>query len=358
MKKILLLLCGISPVAFGQITLTDQHFAGASETYIFSTLVDPQIDFATTGANHTWDFSTLVPTDQTDLITKPMSQASGLSMLLFGSFAPAAYKATYFNSNVDFPIDQLTATLPVQIDDMSQFTQRNTTGVYSLGYELVISGQGLGFRSDTIEKRYALPLNYSDSYSSRGYTSLDLNPIYDAKWRQHRYRQSNVDGWGSVTTPFGTFNALRIHHVVQESDSVYISVQGMGFWIPVPLPVAHEYEWRSTSDKEAVMRIRTNEVLGTETVTAVEYRDNFNGLGLEEMNINVAVYPNPVANELQVNLDQEVDYLVIVAANGQVMKQVQVSSKQVTIDVSELSSGNYQLVAISGSSVKAISFIK
>lgn len=358
MKRILLLLGGFSPLAFGQITLTDQHFAGASETYIFSTLVDLQIDYATTGANHTWDFSTLVPTDQSDLITKPMSQASALSMFLFGSFAPAPYKATYFNSNVDFPIDQLTATLPVQIDDMSQFSQKNTTGVYSIGYELVISGQGLGFRSDTIEKRYALPMNYGDSYSSRGYTALDLNPIYDAKWRQHRYRQSSVDGWGTVNTPFGTFNALRIHHVVQETDSVYISVQGFGLWLPIPLPIAHEYEWRSTADKEAVMRIKTNEILGNETVTAVEYRDNFNGLGLEELKLTMAVYPNPVVNELNVTMDQQVDYLVIVASNGQIMERVEVKNAQTVIDVSELSTGAYQLIAISDNGVKAIPFIK
>lgn len=358
MKKILLLLSGISSFSFGQITLTDQHFAGASESYIFSTLLDLQIDYATTGANHTWDFSTLTPSDQRGLITSPMSQASPLATILFGSFAPAAYKATYFNSNVDFPIDQLTSVLPVQIDDMYQFTQKNTNGVYSLGYELVISGQGLSFRSDTIEQRYALPLNYNDSYESYGYTALDMNPIYDAQWIQHRHRQSMVDGWGTVTTPYGTFSALRIHHIVNEVDSVYLSFQGIGAWIPVPIPVAHEYEWRSTSDKEAVMRIRTNEVMGTETVTAVEYRDDFNALGLTESNVEVVLYPNPVSDQLQVSLSETVDELVVVDQTGRIVKRMQPDGVQVTMDVADLTSGVYQLIAIQGTAVHTQSFVK
>jgi hypothetical protein len=358
MKQILLLLSCFSGFAFGQITLTDQHFAGANESYVFSTLLDMQIDYATTGANYTWNFSTLVPTDQRGLVTKPMSQASALSAFMFGSFAPAPYKATYFNSNVDFPIDQLTSTLPIQIDDMSQFTQKNTSGVYSIGYELVVSGQGIGFRSDTIEKRYVLPMNYNDYSFSRGYTDLDLNPIYDAQWRQHRTRSTTVDGWGTVITPYGTFQALRLHHVITENDSIFLSVQGTGMWIPIPIPVTHEYEWRSTSDKEAVMRIRTNEVLGSEQVTAVEYRDNFNGLGLEELTVELSVFPNPVSDELHIQANQVADALVVIDATGKVVLRQPANSTHEVISVKSLASGSYQLVFLKGASFQAISFIK
>lgn len=358
MKYLLLSLIALSSFSFGQITLTDQHFAGPSESYVFSTLTDPTIDYATTGANYTWDFSSMVPQDQRSLITYSTNQLSGLSTLLFGSFAPIQYRASYFNATTDLPLDQASAFLPIPIDELNGFTKNASNGITSIGYELVSNGQGLGFRSDTIETRYALPMTYGNSYESRGYTNLDLNPIYDAKWRQHRHRLSSVDGWGTVKTPFGQFDALRIHHVIDEFDSIYFTFQGFGTWIPIPVPLTHEYEWRSTSDKEAVMRIRTNEIMGTETVTAVEYRDNFNGLGLVESGLNVSFYPNPVINELHVSTQEVAENFFVVDQAGRIWKKVSGSAKEQVIDVSDLASGSYSLVVLFSSGYTSVKFIK
>lgn len=360
MKHLLLPILAVSSLSFGQITLTDQHFAGPSESYIFSTLTDPTIDYGTTGANYTWDFSALVPQDQRSLITRPSSQITGLSTFQFGSMASTPYKATYFNSTTDLPLDQASALLPlpISIEEMNAFTKKTSTAITSIGYELVSNGQGLGFRSDTIETRYALPMTYGNNYESRGYTHLDMNPFYDAQWKQYRHRVTNVDGWGTVKTPFGQFDALRIHHVIDEFDSIYISYQGFGMWIPIPVPLAHEYEWRSTSDKEAVMRIRTSEVMGNETVTAVEYRDNFNGLGLKESQLNVSFFPNPVVNELHVSTQEVAENFFIADQSGRIWKQVAGSGKEQVIDVSELPSGAYSLVVLFSNGYSSVKFIK
>jgi hypothetical protein len=358
MKYLLLPLLALSSISFGQITLTDQHFSGPAESYIFSTLTDPAIDYATTGANYTWDFSDMIPQDQRGLVTRPTSQLSGFSVLMFGSFAPAPYKASYFNETTDLPLDQASAFLPIQIDELNQFTKNASNAITSIGYELVSNGQGLGFRSDTIETRYALPMTYGNNYESRGYTSLDLNPIYDLKWKQYRHRVTNVDGWGTVKTPFGQFDALRIHHVIDEFDSIYFTVQGFGMWLPIPVPLTHEYEWRSTSDKEAIMKIRTNEIGGNETVTAIEYRDNFNGLGLVESGMNVSFYPNPVINELHVSTPELASAFFIVDNSGRILNRITVTSKDQVVDVSELASGTYSLVVLFSNEYTAVKFIK
>lgn len=356
MKKLLLLLLPLA--ANAQITLTDQHFPGGGELFIFSTLNDPSIDYQTTGANQTWDFSALTPTGQRGLQTNDILQAGGLAQLMFGILAPADYKAAYFNSAIDFPLAQLSGFLPVQIDGMNQYTRIAPDAVQTVGYEIISSGTGYAFRSDTIETRYALPLTFGNSYESRGSTALDLNPIYDAQWRQHRHRVSEVDGWGTVTTPHGTFQALRLHHVVNETDSIYLSFQGFGTWLPITVPVSHEYEWRSTDEKEAVMRIKTSEVAGNQTVTAVEYRDEYNGLGLGELSSTLNVYPNPAANELHVDLDETCDQLAVIDASGRIVLTVRPDSANTVMDVSSLSKGDYQLVAVKGGSARAIHFRK
>lgn len=358
MKKILLLSALTVSVSFGQITLTDQHFAGASESFIFSTLLDLNVDYSTTGSNMTWDFSTLTPTSQLGLLTRPMSEASSFSQLFFGSFAPTPYKATYFASTTDLPIDQLTANLPVTIEDVSQFTKKTTSAITSLGYEFILNGQGIAAKSDTIETRYALPLNFGDTYNSHGFTDLDMNPIYDAKWNQHRYRESNVDGYGTVITPYGTFSALRIHHRILETDSVYLSISGTGFWVPIPIPETHEYEWRAVEDHEAVMRITTNVVLGTETVTNVEYRDNYNGLGFENQSVTVGLGPNPAIENLTVNTSSELQQIMVVDGKGAVLVRVSASGTTHLLDISALAAGTYTVVVATQAGINSSKFVK
>jgi hypothetical protein len=357
MKSILTLLSTTAVLSLSaQITLNDTHFPGANEQYIFSATND-SIDFSQTGANQVWNYGTLTSNSQDTTITKGMSMASGLSSLLFGTFAATPYKATYFGTMVDFPISSFTSFLPVTIDDVSLFTRKTTSQINSVGYEIVFSGQGVPVKSDTIETRYELPLNYADAYTSSGYTFLDLNPIQDVQWIQRRQRSSEVDGWGSLTTPFGTFSVLRIEHTIVENDSFYISVAGFGTWIPVPTMTTHEYEWRSTSDKEAIMRVRTQEIFGTEIVTSKEYRDN-PILGLSEDVSFVVSMMNPVTENLTVSLNQGVSAYAIVSENGVIYTRNAVVDNSINENVSQLTAGTYFLVLQTEKGITTKKFIK
>lgn len=345
MKK-LLLLTGLLPfVAFGQITLTSAAFPAALEDQWLTTSSDLAVDYLTTGANQTWDFSSLVPAGQRNIRYAPMSEAGMLSNIFFGSFAAPEYKASYFYPATDLPLSDLPPVLPFTIDGISQFTKSADEAITLVGFEFIIGGQGLGVKSDTIEIPYQFPLNYGNNWESRGYTNLDMNPIYNAIFRQHRHRVSEVDGWGTVTTPYGTFNALRIHHVIEETDSISIDLLGTGtpMWIGLPMPNVHEYEWRATEEKEAVMRIRTQEAGGEQQVTAVEYRDNY--LNIAENEQLFAVYPNPASTCLTVKTSAAVGVFTITSQLGQVVKTFELSDVTgiYNLDISALSDGVYVL---------------
>jgi len=354
MKLLLLATFGLSLTGIAQPVLTDANFATVNENYVFSTLVDLNVDYSSTGANYTWDFSDLSTTDQRWMTTYPLTQAGQLSNFLFGSFAAVPYRATYFAHATDLPLDQWTASFPVTFDEISLFTKNTTSSINSVGYEIVISGQGVPAKSDTIEHRYELPLEYGDSYESRGYTDLDMNPIYDAQWRQHRHRVSNVDGWGTVITPYGTFNALRIHHRIEEIDSFNVA----GNWIGIPIPASHTYEWRTTTEKESVMTITTSEVGGNEVVTNVEYRDNYNGLGVDNKEVSLSIYPNPVANELKFELTSNTLYVSIIDAKGKVVYQSKLESNTGSIDMTNFTPGAYHAVFMTESGMKSQEFIR
>lgn len=58
MKLYHLILC-IPFFSFGQISIDVNDFADGGDTVRLSTAVDPEIDYSTTGANMSWDFSDL-----------------------------------------------------------------------------------------------------------------------------------------------------------------------------------------------------------------------------------------------------------------------------------------------------------
>ena len=208
-------------IGFTQITVTEADFGNAGDTARMSSTTDFTIDFASTGTNFNWDFSSLVAESQTLVQYNGMSGVSILVNLLFGNFAPAAYQADYFVAFDDLPIDQFGQLLPVNISNLYQFSRITSDSVSSIGISLDVDGNQIPFRSDLIEKRYALPLNFGDNYTGIGYTEMDLNPFADIIWRQRRMRTSTVDGWGTIALPMGTFDVLRVKHTIEESDSLY-----------------------------------------------------------------------------------------------------------------------------------------
>ncbi len=208
--KLLLALLLLPVCSIAQITITDTDFGNAGDTVRMSSTTDLGIDYASTGTNFIWDYSSFVAEEQTLLEFNGVTSASTLVQLLFGGFAPSDYQASYYQEFDDLPIDQFGQFLPVNISDLFQFTKITTDSVSSVGIAISVDGNEVPFRSDSIEKRYALPLTFGDTYTGYGYTEMDLNPFADIIWRQRRTRTSVVDGWGTIALPMGTFDVIRV----------------------------------------------------------------------------------------------------------------------------------------------------
>jgi hypothetical protein len=363
MKKLLLVSSIFSvSLTFAQITLQSGDFATGGDTIRMSQANDNGYDFQATGAGYSWDFSSLVPVSQTLKDFRSMSGAPAFVNFTFGVFAPLKYQASYFIESTAIPIAQITSFLPVTIEDIFQFTRINTVGVTSVGFSLVVNGQAIPFKSDTIEKRYELPVAFGNSHFSRGYTNIDFNPIIDATWNQHRTRTTNVDGYGSITTPYGAFEALRIKHDITEIDSLYFVLPIFGgTWIPLPIPSSHEYEWWTNGEKEPILKITTNEIGGNETISSIEYRDIYRGLdaGISELPFTARIYPNPTHDNLYIVSTKKIESIRIIDARGVIQfEKTNDLDFFSTLDISELASGTYQIQLISASKTSQQTFIK
>lgn len=363
MKRILLLTTILLTFSINaQIQLTQSDFATAGDTVRMSQASDNGYDYLSTGTGYLWDFSTLIPNSQIVKDFKATSGAPLFIQFMLGGFAPTSYNSTYYLESTALPIAQITSFLPITIENIYQFTRRTADSLTSVGFSMNISGTEIPFQSDTIETRYDLPLDFGNTHFSRGYTLIDFNPVVDAKWNQHRERTTNVDGYGSITTPYGTFNALRVKHDIVEVDSIYYTFPIVGaLWIPIPIPASHEYEWWTNGEKEPILKITTNEILGNEVVTTIEYRDinRFLEAGVTEFANDFKIYPNPAYSELNISAINGITGYKVIESKGAVLEQKILNSElQTQIDISNYPIGVYQIQINSGANSVVKTFVK
>lgn len=334
MKKITVIFALFPFLIFTQITINKNDFANGGDTVRMSLSENTSINFSQTGANQIWNFSDLMPSSQVLDTFFGVNQLPLFAQLQYGMFAPINYQATFFQPSTDLPLEQLTF-LPVTINDIFGYSKLSNDSLTFVGYSMVINGNEIPFKSDTIEKQYQFPMHYGDVNFSRGYTKIDMNPIYNAILIQHRIHTSEVDGWGQINTPYGNFNTLRIKHEISELDSVYATFNSFGMWIPLQVPLRRNYEWWTSNQKEPILKITTTEFQGSETITEVKYRDIYRGLdaNLGQYNLNnLNIYPNPTSGIIQIDGFKEISDFKIYDLAGNNVQQGKILNSYLNVD--------------------------
>ena len=264
MKKLILALSIIfSLEGFSQITITSADMPAQGDTLrISNALVDATVlaNYQRGGANQTWNFDTLRPTSQTvrefvSSSSTPYNQVPTNRIgILFAdtlSLGPNSVNDVYNFANstaTDFSVDYRAASIPIGLPFLPVFIMQNS---YTDKDEI-----------------FQFPLDYQDRDSSTFNFVFNnvFPPIY---YRSSGYRVNEVDGWGSITTPYGTFDALRVVTNTVSLDS--ISFNGQNIAIPSHL---REYQWIANGVGIPVMKVFGLVTAGLFVPTSVEYRDS------------------------------------------------------------------------------------
>ena len=278
------------------ITAADMPVAGDSLRLSQAAVVLPASAPALTpsGPNQTWDYSGLMPTGQrVQRYNSFATSATGLQVLFF----TGANKASISTPQV-LPAGA-GAALP--ITDTKEFFNLASNLFYSVGFGATVSGTALPVlyaqNNDVI---YALPVTYSSNAATDFFLSNSLITAslpgtgYLSRKRQ---RINRADAWGTVTTPYGTFQALRVVTSLADHDSVVV---GAGPGQGLDLPLVREYKWLATGQHVPVLTITTATVAGREVITGVEYRDVFRRAAVLTVRAPtpgaaIDAYPNPSA---------------------------------------------------------------
>lgn len=328
-----------------QISIDHTDFYTIGDSVGISTSSDQGLNYSSTGQDFFWDFSQLSEDDQIFETARDLSNEGTIINMQFGPFAPNEYHSDYFQKFDGLPVDQLGNILPIDISSVNKMVKQDTNQLTIPGYSLKANGQLFGFRSDTIETAYEFPLSFGDSYSSDGYTDINLSPMFEARIIMNRHRESTVDGYGQLKTPYETYEVLRIHHKITEQDSIYVELGPINQWFPIDR-TTNEYEWWAKDMKRPVLKIETETAQGSEVISRITFKNNQTA-HLEKNNLEASIYPNPTKGALNIKSNKTIDKVNIFSADGRQVFNRPISENISTINLSHLAPGVYTIQLIS-----------
>lgn len=333
---ILLFLLGIaSSSGFGQITIDQGDMPSTGDTIRISTALNiNQFNFEETGEDFTWDYSNLVSISQR------------VDTFIAVTETPIFYWPFFiFSANLASPIISDSPFPEIPLTDVYNFYNNSSNNYSDLGFAATLFSLPIPFKFDSPDVVYDFPMNYGNADSSDSGFNLGLDDL--GYIMVERERVNTVDGWGSLTTPYGTFDVLRLKSEVYEYDSIYIDSISIG--IPVEREYI-EYKWLAKGQKVPLLTVSTS-LLGL----VVDYVDS---LQTETTNIPdqfietgqlVRVFPNPAKETLSIELiDRQTGFIDVTFFDIQgkavsSKKTIVLENKPVQINLLEFVSkpGNY-----------------
>lgn len=217
------------------------------------------VDYTLTGTNYTWDFSELQWASQkVDAFISPGSTPATYQLIFNLPWDPN--KASIASPRADF-----TLVPGFQVTNAYDFYKEKSANFALLGYGAEVNSIPIPVKWDVPEILYKFPLTVGTSDSTSSSFTFSLAGV--GYLSMTKKRVNHVDGWGSLTTPYGTFQAIRIKSVVTEHDSAYIDTIGQG--IPVNRSYT-EYKWMGDNKGIPLLQVTVEGLL-----TTVNYIDNY-----------------------------------------------------------------------------------
>ncbi|MDC3337650.1 T9SS type A sorting domain-containing protein [Flavobacteriales bacterium] len=312
-----------------QVIITSTDMPQTSHSYFSQNVLDfITIDLSLTGPNSTWDYSSLVGVDLDTLYAAPVSST------------PLAYQF-YFNNvflypdyvaNYAVPTDDIGAT-GVSLSDRFEYFKSDANGHKIVGFGANVQGIPTSVRYAVIDKIYHFPMAYGDTGTSYGEYLLSI-PTFGA-YGQWITRTQNVDGWGTLLTPGGSYDCLRVKTVLELTDTVYADFAGFGSSFNRPTDTI--FDWITNGEGIPVLTATSGD-LG---ITSAKFKVGEINVINEQSHQPVKLFPNPANQILYIETDRD-GFLTVYDLSGNIILEKRYTAFE-KIDVSQLACGVYQL---------------
>jgi hypothetical protein len=333
----------ISMNMLAQITVTDSDLMNVGDVIYtaIDSLPSNSIAIGNAGANQTWDFS-------------------ALQVLEYDTFEVIDPAGTPFGSI--YP----SANLCVDDDGEYIYFDKDAQGLSFVGLDNLPSSQLI----------LPLPLTYGlniivgpsitteSVFDNPGFLDhslapvISLNPLHNQidsiKILVESSAEFNVDAYGNVIIPMGTFDALRL-----KTDKIFTPVSfaycsdtifGNGAWYPIPaaifpseVEVVSSYEWW-TNDPLIKFVLVQMDIDSLGEINAVDFMHSPSPSSVTDLSSNnFNIYPIPATNNLTIEAqNNDFTSLNLVDVTGKVILKKEFT-QSTSLDVSHIAKGMYYL---------------
>ena len=319
----------VHTATWAQVTITDADFPSADYLAISGRDTSSFIGLGTPGASQTWDFSAYVPANSDT----------------------SHFTGSTFTGNPLFPAATFSSCAMAAGFSMCSYGYKTISGMYLVGAEQNISVTGMTIHNMVFMSPYnqfvAFPLAYTNS---RSYTYKQEQiaeytpaaPSDSVRTIYHRTVDQVCDGWGTLITPYGTYNALRLQQIQGNIDTTYNHAPGGAWTMGSTTSLSYDttYTWFAPG-------IGTVATLFGHSPTRYSFYKPAGTTGMAApQQAEVAAWPNPAREVLNVtNLAAGTD-LRLSDFTGRIVYHTTVQGNRCTIDMERYAPGAYILQAV------------
>lgn len=328
MKKTTLLFGAVLAVSSlktqAQITITASDMPQAGYIYLNANDYSPSIGPGSAGANQTWNLSGLhnVNMDSTYILTPsstPYASSFPNSNLATRIYNAGVTTYEYINMGSDSALIQGTVVDGGGVVDYGANNPSTMLLQLPATYQSHWGGSYIN-----IEK-------YAYSGDSVKSVSLYVN-------------RDTVDGWGSVTTPAGTYPALRVKEIfINKYDSEYYYTSNTG-WVLTTVTATNTsetYAWYANGKFQVAALVYDS--LGGSPSSALYQLSSVTGVAKIKDNSGAEVYPNPASDMLNIVLNSTTQdgYVKVTDVTGREMETALLKNGKTELNTAGYANGIY-----------------
>jgi len=263
-------------VSFSQVVYQSSDFAtvGDSIHVSKSTTGLTGFDFEQTGANHNWNYGGLPFFTQGDV--KWIDPATAgykatwclTNLIIFGCNTQFANFTNLATNNLDslifgsFEVSNLVEHFKKESNSL---TYKMLGGTVKIGGIPIIKIAEIN-DADTV---YNFPLQFNDIDSCSSNYTIKISGD-STKYVSYYKRYNQVEGWGSLSTPYKTFSSvLKMKTTIAKIDTIYLAGNPLQY-----IDTLIEFKWFDPAYEIPVLEVKANKIGQNIVTTGVTYIDS------------------------------------------------------------------------------------
>lgn len=331
---------------YAQITITHEDVAEPGTTVYLLTDTMPTVSQGAAGADITWDLTGIISHDTSTVnFISPVGTEFESEFPNANMVAESAEQLIYFQNNASelnlqgVAVDPLGngTKFPLRLFGMKQM-------VYPATYQDNFTDAGE--QDNTIY--------YGESVNYQGFDvvvdSIRMKTVFD--------NDSEIDAYGSITTPDGTYEVVRQFTIQHSIDTVWAYVGMLGWQqIQAEEREIHNYRWYADNQDYYVAEVEYDPA--ADAVVSALYMTHTNPDFVSQVKSynSIKLYPNPATNMVVVEAVYE--NILVYDITGKICEvELKTQGNKTIVDITKLPSGIYIIEANDNKNLYQGRFIK